>query len=323
MRADLDIAVGHAVAQEGQTGQVDEHLGHGGAEPAGDVVLLHRHDRLGLAGGGGDLLPVERADRVHVDDADGGAGLFERGGGVERGAHLASRRDEGEVGALAQADGLADGEVGDGVVDHRIAAPTQADIHRARMVGRSAQHGAQVVGVGGADDGQVGHAAQHPEVFERVVGRAVEAHGHSGMGADHAHRHLRIGAVGADLFGAEYRGEAGEGGDIGHHPAGGHAGGGGDHVLLGDPEVEEAVGMRGLEVVGAVGGGQVGGGDDDAGIGLRHLGQLLAQHEGGHAGLGGAANGSGVLEDGLAFGGAAEDLGFVLHFGGHSAGSGT
>ena len=98
--------------------------------------------------------------------------------------------------------------------------------------------------------------------------------------ADDAHRQVGIGAVGADLLGAENRAERGEGRGVRHLAAGGHAGGRRDHVLLGDAEVEEAVGMARLELDGPVGAGEIGGQHDDAGIAIGEIGELLAEHEG-------------------------------------------
>ena len=72
-----------------------------------------------------------------------------------------------------------------------------------RMIDGGAEYRAQVVGVGGADDRQLGDRAQHAQILQRVMAGAVETHRHAGMVPDHAHRHARIGAVGPDLLGAE------------------------------------------------------------------------------------------------------------------------
>src|SRR5579864_3962500 len=67
--ADHDVLVRHAVAPEGDArARLGEDLGHGGAEAAGEVVLLHREQRRCLAGGGEDRVAVKGIDRVHVDD---------------------------------------------------------------------------------------------------------------------------------------------------------------------------------------------------------------------------------------------------------------
>ena len=145
-----------------------------------------------------------------------------------------------------------------------------------------------------------------------MVAGAVEAHRDAGMVADDADRHARIGAIGADLLGAEQRAEGGEGRGEGDHAAGGHAGGGRDHVLLGDAEVEEALRMARLEFHRAVGGGEVGGQHDDARVAVGEVGELLAEHEGRHRRGGRALDRAAVLELRRLGDGAGENLALVL-----------
>jgi len=141
---------------------------------------------------------------------------------------------------------------------------------------------------------------------------AVKAHRHAGMVSHDAHRHARIGAVGADLLRAEDRAEGRECRHIGNEPGRGHAGGGRDHVLFRNAEIEEPIGMTRLEVVRAVGGGEVGRGDDDPRVGIGQIGKFLAEHEGRHGSGRRAAHRPLVLQACLAVGGAAKNLALVL-----------
>jgi hypothetical protein len=143
-----------------------------------------------------------------------------------------------------------------------------------------------VIGVGRADHGKVGDGARHGEVFQRVVAGAVEAHRHAGVMADEADWHGRIGAIGLELLGTENGAEGGEGRGKGNVAARRHAGGDRDHVLLGDAEIEEPVGMALFEVVGAVGIGEIGGQHHDARVAVGDIGKLLAENEGGQSGIG-------------------------------------
>src|SRR4051812_1863194 len=127
---DDDVLVRHAVAAERDAGAgLRERFRDRGAEPAGYVVLFDGEDRGRLVGSGEDLLAVERIDRVHVDDAGVDAVRREGVGSVEAGTHLGAGGDDRQVGALAQASGLPDLEVGGHLaVDLRIAPAPEPDV---------------------------------------------------------------------------------------------------------------------------------------------------------------------------------------------------
>ncbi len=99
------------------------------------------------------------------------------------------------------------------------------------------------------------------------------------MVTNNTHRQVRVGAVGADLLAPEQRSERRERGGERDHAAGGHAGGDGDHVLLGDAHVDESIGMTIGEVGHPVHLGQIGGEHGDARIVIGQVGPATAEDE--------------------------------------------
>ena len=71
----------------------------------------------------------------------------------------------------------------------------------------------------------------------------IEAERDAGVMTDEPHGLRGIGDIHADLLAAKQAEERGEGGDERRQPAGGHAGRDRHHVLLGDAELDVAVGI--------------------------------------------------------------------------------
>src|SRR5919199_1759510 len=97
----------------------------------------------------------------------------------------------------------------------------------------------------------------------------------------------------ADLVEVARGDESGKRAEPGHEADRGQAGGDAGHVLLGDAHLQEAVGPRLVQDVGARGVGQVAVEHEQIGIGIGQLDQRLAEHDawgqqlrcgGGHAG---------------------------------------
>ena len=91
--------------------------------------------------------------------------------------------------------------------------------------------------------------------------------------AQQAHRQVRVGAVGADMFTAEQPQKRGKGGDIGDHAGGGETGGHAHHVLFGNPDIEKTVGVALGKLDGAVAKAQIGSENADARVLIGQFGQ--------------------------------------------------
>src|SRR5690606_35134932 len=155
-------------------------------------------------------------------------------------------------------------EIGESVfVDHPLPAASEAEVDGARPGQRGHDAGPDARRIGGAEDGQVRHGARDRQILERVVIGAVVAHRDAGVVRQHAHRQVVVGQVGADVLRAQQAHEGGEGAYEGDLAACGKSGGDGNHVLLGNTEIDEAFGPLLGEVVESVGVLQVGGEDDD------------------------------------------------------------
>src|SRR5690606_36033071 len=205
-------------------------------------------------------------------------------GGVQGRPGTHTGGDKGGVAALPQGDKLAVAEFGNLWVHGFLRPPADAHIHRASHIQGGPQQAANGVAVGGGHHRHLAHGPGDGQVFHRVVGGAVKAHGNSRVVGEDAHLHTGVGQIGAQLFGAQQGGEGGKGGDIGCKPAGGQAGGHRHHVLLGAAGVDEALGKAVLEVHQAVGGGQVGGEYDDIRALFRQGFQFVAHGQGGELG---------------------------------------
>jgi len=205
-------------------------------------------------------------------------------GSVEAGTYLGAGGDDRQVGALAQARGLPDLEVGGHLaVDLGIAPAPEPDVHRARPVERRRKDRAQLVRVRRADDRQVGDRPRDRDVLERVVAGSVEPEAHARVMGQQPDRHARVGAVRPELLAGEQREirreRPGERDEAGRR----HAGRDRHHVLLGDADVEEPIRMARGEIDGAVGVGEVGGEHDDPRIRVGEVRERLAGDERGDA----------------------------------------
>ncbi len=120
--------------------------------------------------------------------------------------------------------------------------------------------------VAGRDHGHAGHHPHHPEILEPGVGRPGGATAEATHRPDDLDREVRVGDVGADLLMGPHRRERREGHgerDLAvERQPGRHA----HQVLLGDPDVEEALGMGVLESLQLVRQHQVGGEGDYLGV---------------------------------------------------------
>ena len=162
-------------------------------------------------------------------------------------------------------------------VDLGIAAPGDAEVDRPRVVDGRAQRGGQRRAVGGSDDGQAGQRAHDRDVLGRVMRRAVEAEREPGVVADQAHGQPGKGDVGADLLAAQQRQEGRERRDVGQLAGRGDPGRRRDHVLLGDPELEEPLRVPLLEAEEAVRVLEVGGAGDDRVSLVAEVGQRVGE----------------------------------------------
>src|SRR5205823_5136323 len=137
-RAEDNVLVGHAVPTERDAdARLRERFRDRRAQPAGDVVLLDGENGARLVRRGDDLLAVERIDGMHVDDTSVDALRCKAVGSVETGTYLGAGGDDGQVGALAETNGLPDLKVvGNLAVDLRVAPAPEPDVHRPRPVQR-------------------------------------------------------------------------------------------------------------------------------------------------------------------------------------------
>ncbi len=273
-------------AQRRRATKIGEDLRDGSTEPAQDIVLLHGEQRPGAAGGGDHRVAVQRLDRVHVDQPDGAPGRTQRIHRLERRTHHRPAGEDRELRALEMGDCLADFEREVFAINHRIMAARDAEIDRARVGDGGPDRGGELRAVGRRDNREVRDAAHGREVLRRMMRGAVEAERDSRMVPHEPNRQGGVGAVGADLLAAQEREIGGEGRREGHQPGAGDAGGGGDHVLLGDPELQEALGEAAGEADQPVGVLQVRGAGDH---GMARLGQLDQR-----VGQGGEARGAGI-----------------------------
>ena len=165
------------------------------------------------------------------------------------GQHVAGRQ-QADIAALGNGDGLANLEVGDGCgMHHRFALLAHADIDRAVLLHRRPQRGANLKGVARANHHHVRDRAQERNILAGMVCRAEARIGKAGADRDDGHGRFVIADIGADLFQTTRGHERGDG--IGHRPQAvhRHAGGNAHHVGLRHAAIEEARGMLVLELV--------------------------------------------------------------------------
>ena len=251
-RRDQAVFVMNAVAAQAHAqAAVGQHLGHGRAQPAHHIVLFHRQHPAGGAGRGQHRVAVQRLDGGHVDHADRQAGLAQPFGGLQRRVHGDAAGDDVQVAAQRVRDGAAEPERRAIGVDLWIAASANAEVDGLGPIDAGLDGRGQLRAVGRRHHGQPGDA-RGGDVFGGMVRGAVEAQADAGVMTDQAHRQPGIGHVHADLLATQQAQEGREGGDEGHQPRGGHAGGGRDHVLFRDAELHIAFGKGGRVAVQAV-----------------------------------------------------------------------
>jgi len=184
-------------------------------------------------------------DRVRVDDPGGNTVLGEQVGSRQRLVHRHARRDERHlvVGRLAQHPAAADLETLSWLVDDGRVAPADAQVADAFEVRHRPGQPRCLVGVAGAQHGTAVHGAHRGQVLEAHLGRAVLADRHSGVRAgqpDAGPAHRRHPDE------VKRPGEEGrERGRVGDPAAHLHPDGRGEHLLLGDVELEEPVWVPG------------------------------------------------------------------------------
>lgn len=173
----LDEAVGPADPLDGRGALgVLQRLQHGGAEPAGEDVILHGDEQ----GNDGRLaqqkFAVERLGEAGVDHAHREA-LFglEAVGEVKGFLHHGPQGPDDDVRALAQHFGLADGQRGRLSLDLDAHAGTAGITNErgTRVAHARVQHVDQLILVLGLHDHRVGDDAQIGDVEESVMGGTV------------------------------------------------------------------------------------------------------------------------------------------------------
>ena len=135
---------------------------------------------------------------------------------------------------------------------------------------------AGLLGVGRDDHGHAGDKAHQADVLDRLVAAAVLTHGHTGVGAADLHVEPGIGDGVADLFICPACTEHSKRRAEGNQTHGGQARADIHHICLSDTAVEEALRMRGLEMLGHGGASQVCVQHHDLVVDVAQLGQSLA-----------------------------------------------
>ncbi|MNS64699.1 hypothetical protein D3C72_978350 [compost metagenome] len=257
-----------------------------GAEAA-HGALFHRDQAFMLARQAQDHVGVQRLGEAGVGDGGRDAACGQQVGGFQRFLQTGAQRQDGDRGAFADDAALADlqrgGQFGD--LDADAVAARIPERRRAVVDGQGGRdHGGQFRLVGGGHQHHAGQSPHEADVEAAGVGRAVGA---DQTGAVHgeAHRQGLDRHVVDDLVIAALKEGRIDGADR-LHPVGGQTGGEGDGVLLGDADVEGAVGEGLTEQVQPRAGRHGGGDGHDAGVGPGVLDQLGAEDLGVAGGVG-------------------------------------
>ena len=216
----------------------------------GMVVFGQDQPSPGGRGGGREGGGVDRLDRVQVDDpgADPLAGqLVGRGQAFVQG-HPGPDQGHLVVIGLAEHLGAADREGLRRVVQHRVGAPGGPHVRDAVEVGHGLCQRGGAGRVAGVQDGGAVDRAQHGQVLQRHLGRAVGADLDAGVRADQADVGLGDGRHPDEVVGAGE--EGGEGGRERPVAARAEAHRGRHQLLLGDEHLEVALGIGLGELVG-------------------------------------------------------------------------
>ena len=264
----------HEAHGRGELGR--EELGHGGTHAAPDHVLLAGHDAARLGRGRENRVLVERLDAEHVDHLGGDALLGELVGGGERLGDLDATGEEADIGALPQDLGLAECEVGIGVIDLRDGMPAHANVERSRRLGGDADGRLGGAIVRRNEHAHVGEHAHHADVLERLVRGTVLAHRDAGVRGAHLDVEVRVADGVPDLVVAPAGPEDGEGAREGDASGERETSGDVHHVLLGDADVDETVRIGLPEHAGLGGTCEVGIDGDDVHALVHKLDERLA-----------------------------------------------
>jgi hypothetical protein len=162
--------------------------------------------------------------------------------------HHGAVGDDGEVVALDQDLGFADLEFGVLALErgHRHA----ADAHKDWTVdgGGGADRLLGLPRIGRDNEREIGEEAQPGHVLDGVVRWPELAIGDAARLTDQLHVDIAVGDVGLDLLQRPPSEETRRGGDERHFAAIGEAGADGDHRLLGDTDIDHALGEALAEV---------------------------------------------------------------------------
>src|SRR5256714_13701494 len=146
-----------------------QRLHHGGAEAALRVVVFDDHQAATRQGR--RLLqrdPVDGLDTVEVDNPRLDSVAFELVGGcqavVDR--HTGADQDDPVVRVAADQLGAANGEPGAGIIEHRIGAPSGAEVTDSRMVGHGHDERGGRGGVAWIEDRRAVDRPHHRQVLE-------------------------------------------------------------------------------------------------------------------------------------------------------------
>ena len=270
----LDEAVGNAELQHRQLQTFGgEHLEDRGASTAVGGVLLEGHERAMPCGERDNQVRVERLDEAHVDER-GVEGFRDRLG---RRHQRAERQQRQPAVALAPQLRLADrqraqlrGHRGSRTCAARIAHDCRG-VERARGV----QQLPALVLVRRRHDHRVGNAAQVGQIVAALMSRAIAADEAGAIDRKHDRQVLQRHVVNELIVGALQERRV----DRDHRPQAlcGHPRGEGHRMLLGDRDVEIAIGetFGELDQPRALAHRRRDG--NDARIALRHVAQPLAE----------------------------------------------
>lgn len=219
------------------------------AEPTAGDRLLGGDDAGRLPRGRDHGVDVQRPHRRHRQYAGRNALRGEPFRGGQGPPQHRPVADHCHVAAFANRDRLAEHERVVVGVHLRHAHPADPDEHRPFRSGRPAQRGRGFDRVRRDDDGQPSDRAQPGDVLDRMMRRAEFSVRDAGTHPAEFHVRLRVRDVGLDLFERAPGEEAGCRRDERDPAAVRQPGRDADHVLLGDPDVDQPVRERLPETV--------------------------------------------------------------------------
>ena len=245
-----DVADADAFERHGAV--LGERFADGGTEPADDIVLFRRDDGAGFSRGLDQQFGVDRFQGVQVDHLGTNPLGGKRVGGFQRQMHHIPDRDDRDVGALAEQSALPDLKRGDALARRHFGngEPTEAKVDRTVPFERRFDGGVGLGTVGGADHRHTGDHAHQGEVLAALVRRAVLADRDSGVRRADLDVQVGVGDRVAHLLERASGGEHGKRRNERNGAGRGDPGGNAHHVALGDPAVEEPVGMLFCEQAG-------------------------------------------------------------------------